>query len=54
MTSESMSGTAESIRFRSQGSTDGDGSLTYQGPVDSTEINGEALGEPVGRDENAI
>ena len=54
MTSESMSGTAESIRFRSQGSTDGDGSLTHQEPVDSTEINGEAPGEPAGRDENAI
>jgi hypothetical protein len=37
LTSESMSGTVESIRFRSQGPTDGDGSLTDGEPANTTE-----------------
>ena len=54
MTSELISGTAESIRFRSQASTDGDGSLPDGDPLSSTEWNGEAAGEPGTGDENAI
>ena len=54
ITSESISGTAESIRFRSQGSTDGDGSLPNGDPVNATEVNSEAAGERVAVDENAI
>lgn len=54
MTSESISGAAESIRFRSQGSTDGDESLPDWNPMDSTEVNGEAPGEPSAVDENTI
>ena len=54
MTSESISGTAESIRFRIQGSMDGDGSLPDGDPVNATEVNNEATGEHVAVDENAI
>ena len=54
MTSESTSGTVESIRFRSQGSTDGNGSLLDGDPVNATEVNSEAAGEHVTVDENAI
>lgn len=39
MTSESISGTAESIRFRSQGSTD-DGSLPHGDAVNAVEAKG--------------
>ena len=54
ITSESISGTAESIRFRSQGSTDGDGSLPDGDPMNVTEVNSEAAGEHVAVDENTI
>ena len=54
ITNESISGTAESIRFRSQGSTDGDGSLPDGDPVYATEVNSEAAGEHVAVDENVI
>ena len=54
MTSESISGTAESIRFRSQGSTDGGGSLFDGDTVNETGVNSEAAGEYVSVDENAI
>ena len=54
MTSESISGTTESICFRSQGSTDGDGSLPDGGPVNATEVNSEAAGEHVAVDENVV
>ena len=54
ITGESISGTAESIRFRSQGSTDGDGSLPDGDLVNATEVNSEAAGEHVAVDENAI
>ena len=53
ITSESISGTAESIRFRSQAPTDGDGSLP-DGFVDAMEANSEPAGEHVTVDENAI
>ena len=45
MTSESVSGTVASIRFRSQVSTDGGGSLLDEGLTNSTEVNVEAPGE---------
>ena len=54
MTSESISGTAESIRFRSQGSTDDDESLPDGDPMNATEVNREAVGEYVAVDENGI
>ena len=54
MTSESISGAAESIRFRSQGSTDDDGTSTDGDTMHSTEENGEAPGELITGGENAI
>ena len=54
MTSESISGTAESIRFRGQGSTDGGGSLPGGDAVNATEVNSEAAREHVAVNENAI
>ena len=54
MTNESISGTAESVRFRSQGSTDGGGSLPNGDPVNAAEVNREAAGERIAVDENAI
>ena len=54
VTSESISETAESIRFRSQGSTDSDGSLPDGDPVNAMEVNSEAAGEHVAVDKNAI
>ena len=54
MTSESITGTAESIRFRSQGSTDGGVSLPGGDPTNATEVNVEAPGEPSAGNENAI
>ena len=53
MTSEALSGTAESIHFRSQGSTDGDGSLPNGDLVNET-VNSEVAGEHVAVDEYAI
>ena len=49
--SEPISGTAGSIHFRSQGSTDGDGSLPGNDTCDAMEVNGEEL---IVDDENAI
>ena len=54
MTSESISGITESIRFRSNGSTDGGGSLPDGDPTDATEVNVEAPGEPSAGNENVI
>ena len=54
LTSESISGTTGLIHFMSQGSTDGDGSLPGEGTSDAMEVNGEAPGEPIIDDENAI
>ena len=54
MTSESISGASESIHFRSQASTDGDGSLPDGDPSNATEVNGEAPGDPNTGDEDAI
>ena len=52
--SETISGTGESIRFRSHGSTDDDEPVPDGEPVNLTEVNGEAAGEIIARDENAI
>ena len=54
LTSETISGTAGSIRFRSRGSTNGDGTLAYGDCTDTTEVNDETVGEIVTWDENAI
>ena len=54
MTSESISETVGSIRFRSQRSTYGSGSLAHGDCTDATEVNGETAGEIVTWDENAI
>ena len=54
ITSESISGAAESIRFRSQRSTDDDGSIPDSGTTNAMEANGETTGERVAGDENAI
>ena len=54
MTSESISGITESIRFRNHGSTDGGWSLPDGDPTDATEVNVEAPGEPSAGNENAI
>ena len=54
MTSKSISGIAESIRFRGQGSTDGGGSLPDGDPINAMEVNGEAPGELDIGDKNAI
>ena len=54
MRSESTSGTAESIHFRSQGSTNGSGSLPDVDLANAAEVNAEAPGEPGVGDEYAI
>ena len=54
MTSKLISGTAESIRFRTQVSTGGDRSLPDGDPVNATEVISEVTGEHVAVDENAI
>ena len=54
ITSETISGTTESIHFRSQGSTDDSGSLPDGDPVNATEVSGEAAGEHVTVDENGV
>ena len=54
ITSESISGTVGSIRFRSQRTTNGDGTLAYGDCTDATEVNDETVGEVVTWDENAI
>ena len=53
MASESISWSAESIRFKGQGSTDIDGTTTDGGP-NYMEVNDEACDELGIRDENAI
>jgi hypothetical protein len=54
VTSDSISGSLESMRFRSQGSTDGDGTFPDEDPTNATEVNGKALGELSAKDENVI
>ena len=54
LTSQSISGTAESLRFKSQGSMDSDGSLSDGEPMNSMEVNGEAPGELHNGDESAV
>ena len=54
MTSESISGVTESIRFRSRGTSDGDGSLPDGESMNSTGMDGEALSGPGTGDENGI
>jgi hypothetical protein len=54
VTSESISGSFESMQFRSEGSMNGDGSLLDGDPTNATEVNGEGPGELGARDENAI
>ena len=55
LTSELISGTTGSIHsLRSQGSTDGDGSLPGKDTSDVVEVNGETPGELIIHDENAI
>ena len=54
MTSESISGTTESIRFRSQGSTDAGGSIPDGDPTNARAVNVDAPGEPSAGNENAI
>lgn len=54
VTRESISGTAESIHFKSQGSTDGDGFLHDGDPANAVGENGEASGKPGAGDTFAI
>lgn len=56
MTSEMISGSdnVSSIQFRSQGSTDGDGSLLDGDPTSSIQANGEAPEEAGAGAENVI
>ena len=54
MASELISWSAESIRFKSQGSTDIGETTTDEGPDYMTEVNDEACDELGIRDENAI
>ena len=51
---EPTPGTAESIRFRSRGSTDDDGSLPDGDLGNATGVYNEAAGEYIGVDENGI
>ena len=53
MTSESISGSAGSVRFQG-GETDTDGSHEYGGPTNMTEVNVEAPGDPGAGDKNII
>lgn len=45
MTSNSISGAVDSIRFRGQATVDSDGSYVDGDPVSSAEVNGDAPGE---------
>ena len=54
LTSESISGTAGSLHFKSQGSMDSDGSLPDGESMNSTEVNGEVPGELGTGGESAI
>ena len=53
LTSDSISGTVGLMRFRSQQSRDGDGSLSGQDPSNAMPVNCEALCELI-KEENAI
>lgn len=44
MTNNSISGSIDSIHFRSQGTADSDGTLPDGDPMASMEVNGEAAG----------
>ena len=54
LTSQSVSGTVGSIYFKSQGSTDCDGSLSDKDPANTMEVNGETAGELFAGDENVV
>lgn len=54
LTSDTITGSIGSIRFRSQATTDGDGSVPDGDLVTSVEVNGEAPGELGARAEDAI
>ena len=54
LTTDSISGTIGSMRFRSQGSTDGDGSLPDGDPTDSMEIYSGSAREPGTGDGSSI
>ena len=54
LTSDTISGTIGSIRFRSQVTTDGDESLPGGDPVRSVEVDGEAPSELGARSEDVI
>lgn len=54
MTSESISGVTESIHFRSQGASDGNGSLLEGESMNSTGIDGGAPGDPHAGDGRVI
>ena len=46
MTNTANSGTVESMRFRSQATTDGSGTLPDGDFINSMEVDGNASGEP--------
>jgi len=54
MTSEWISGTTESICFRSQGATDDDRSISEGDTVNATELNDETAGQRVAVDGNPV
>jgi hypothetical protein len=54
VTSELISGTAESICFRSHGTTDDDGTLPDGDPTSATEVSCETRDEPGAGAEDAI
>ena len=54
MTSESISGMAESMHFKSQGTTDASRSLADGDLMNSTGVNGETAGDLVTGNKSAI
>jgi hypothetical protein len=54
LTSESIFGIAESLRFRNQGTADGGGSLPDEDPTNLLEVNAEVPGGLGAQDESAI
>ena len=54
LTSQSVPRAVGSIYFKSQGSTDCDGSLPDKDPANTMEVNGEAAGELFAGDENVV
>lgn len=54
MTSGSIIGFSESIRFNSQGTTDDDASLHGGDHANAVKVNDVVPGEPGARDENTI